>query len=864
MNITSLGEMKVEKKSFKQIEQKLEQLNHPKWISLNEFQKQLQLSDLLMKCIQEEPEGFVLRHVADFIERVLSKNLCDQYSILIFESFLNHYLKISNDENLKIRGKIAGKEIPRTEYQTLFPIGMDKYYEGPHFVTAHSSPDIDTTVASFWGWLDAFASRVSLGSHIWNVPGGPPRGSIEKEILFSAVFGHDFFKNFSKDKTTLSVTAFDLYTKKGLKMVHPEALLTDMEEGQEALIVTHDDGVYLSDWKEFDSENFRRITSSIFSVLRSFDARFQHLAIQTFSKVELTQKVAEEAISQMLNSKIEEDDAFIELSMKFKNQIHLFLVNVLTLKEGVHASFIELFKAINRQAKKGDQVDLSQFSKFYAKGLFDQTGQLIDRRSKILETIDAAFQASKDLMELSRKVFASFRFAVATKESVFSHLDQSISALSDLEEVKTRIGNHPFITVNLHHDESVKLPLGVIYAHELQKPILGTVTCRDFTNRDETKIPSYLEIISGLDHHKMQLNSTAPITLKIMDVQSANTLVALEAFQINDRYSFGAISPKEIDRLIAEEKLDSPSSMRLMQRLIQRKMNMRKSPTSLIDVEREILEYYHFIFAILDDTDLLSKVTRIDLECMASLVNRLKSLQLKKEVEVIHFDDLTLQEPQFLKMAASRLLQNPELYSLYKTVYQQREKAVVEQIDQILKHPTFPLFEDTKIQNGCARVGQKKLYSSNIQSFQKQKQKVIELWVKESEGVFEKNRDIDLHMLMISTIASSEDVFKGSKIVYSHQDELWFYIPSKESAISHLKLFLTQFQRNKMIAKYEKSLKVTIFGKNAHELKICFEESFLPCEIHTQIGIDGLVILSHEAGILNSRKSMISPFLPVN
>ena len=35
---------------------------------------------------------------------------------------------------------------------------MGKIYEGTHFVTAHKSPDLDTTIASFWGWLDAFAA----------------------------------------------------------------------------------------------------------------------------------------------------------------------------------------------------------------------------------------------------------------------------------------------------------------------------------------------------------------------------------------------------------------------------------------------------------------------------------------------------------------------------------------------------------------------------------------------------------------------------------------------------------------------------------------------------------------------------------
>ena len=270
----------------------------------------------------------------------------------------------------------------------------------------------------------------------------------------------------------------------------------------------------------------------------------------------------------------------------------------------------------------------------------------------------------------------------------------------------------------------------------------------------------------------------------------------------------------------------------------------------------------HFFFAILDDTDLLSKVTNIDIDCVVELVNRLRSLQLRREVEVLNVDDLDRNITNFSKLAAARILQNEHVYSLYRTIYEKREKAVEEHIDQILLKPSFPLFEDTKVQNGCARVGQKKLYSSNILAFQKQKKQVLDLWVKESISVIEKNSQIDLHMLMISTVASCEDVYKGAKSKYHHQDELWFYIPNTETAKAHLKSFLNQFKRNKMIVKHADTLKVEFFGSMSKELKLCFEESFISCEYKQSSGLDGVVILYHDAGILNSRKSMVSPFLP--
>ena len=41
---------------------------------------------------------------------------------------------------------------------------------------------------------------------------------------------------------------------------------------------------------------------------------------------------------------------------------------------------------------------------------------------------------------------------------------------------------------------------------------------------------------------------------------------------------------------------------------------------------REFREYLCFLHAILDDTDLLTKVSSRDLECVAQFLNRLKSL----------------------------------------------------------------------------------------------------------------------------------------------------------------------------------------------------------------------------------------------
>ena len=72
--------------------------------------------------------------------------------------------------------------------------------------------------------------------------------------------------------------------------------------------------------------------------------------------------------------------------------------------------------------------------------------------------------------------------------------------------------------------------LGSIYAAELQKQPLGTVTLRDFCNREEMSIPSYLDVISVIDHHKSTLLTDIPPRAIISDAQSSNAACGSNGF----------------------------------------------------------------------------------------------------------------------------------------------------------------------------------------------------------------------------------------------------------------------------------------------------------------------------------------------
>jgi hypothetical protein len=615
----------------------------------------------LLNLILEAPkESFLLPAVIEFIGDVNKKKCIKEvYTLSLFEFWLNHFSGLDDHKNHEVRSKIAGKHIPREDYQVFFPIGMNKSYSGPHFVTAHLSPDIDTMMASFWGWIDAFAARVGSGRHLWCLPGGPPDSPVIN--IFQDFFGQEVFSVVARQEKNLTISALDL--------IHKE------------LVTSIDD----------------------------------------------------------------------------KEQI----------------------------------VDL----------------------------------------------------------------------WSEAEDIRNKM-KHEKLTVVIHDDHKNVFPLGTISAKALNNPVLGTVSFRDFCNLEEVKMASYLTPISIVDHHKVSLKTGAPPLVIIGDAQSCNVLMAEIMFGINSRYSLGGMSADQINDEMQELKKApvTVSNIRLLQKLAQRQLALNTCKDYFIHPQREIAEYVCFLHAILDDTDLLTKVSKRDVDCVVELLNRIKSLIVGHEVEIINLDAIP-HDKNYAKAAAKMILQHPEMYSFYKKVYEVKEKEVEKNLQASQEeHFTF-LFLDTKEQNGCCRVGQTKIFSINLQSFQTNTDEIVSNWIKKAKKIHQANPEIDLHLHMVSTIASAADVFKGTVGKYDHLDELWLWVPSTEKAYSHLASFLTAFE-----AAHKLGHRASIeFLKKCPEevLQIVAESCPLIPQKKVLNGLDlPVVVLRYPAGMMNSRKSMITPFLP--
>ena len=161
---------------FDGTEKALKELESTHVKKLSNRKKFKQVNSTLLGLIQAaQTPAFLLPQVLDFISRIDKKKILHEpYNLASFEFWLNRFSHLSDQENLEIRAKIVGKSIPREEYQLFFPIGMGKTFAGTHFVAAHASPDIDTTVASFLGFIDAFGAKVGEASQLWSLPGAFP------------------------------------------------------------------------------------------------------------------------------------------------------------------------------------------------------------------------------------------------------------------------------------------------------------------------------------------------------------------------------------------------------------------------------------------------------------------------------------------------------------------------------------------------------------------------------------------------------------------------------------------------------------------------------------------------------------------
>jgi hypothetical protein len=834
----------------------------PEFKKLPIIQKHDKISRVLFEAIQKEQgEVFLLPKVISFISLV--RTYLETYHLTSFEFWLNGQVDISEEEKLVIRGKIVGKVIPRSEYQNFFPLQNGAYSKGSHYSYGHISPDLDTTVASFACFLAAFGAKVGEHRHHWVLPGGPPQDVMEIEFFFKKALGKEVFTAIGSSSTKFLISALDLISQTNIHKKQGATLTynIDTDRGREAVILVDERGCYLGDWRPVDVDPVRSIIDRFRGFLAEYQYKFAVSLVSLFSRETVDCEQWTQFLNSQFQNKFSEALCARELIEKQKKLLDKFMKEVLFIGNGLYATMGEFFEVAKSFGFAEFQERLESLKE---SSFFDRRGELTENRALIFKKLEEIFLLEKEAFARFFQYIDSLEAAMEVKKKVLERESNFISHLAEYDEIAEAMKDYNYLTVN-YQENGDHYPLGVVYAEDVKRKVIATTSWNDFSNPNETDFKEGVELISYIDHHKSNLVTPRPAFGMVRgDAQSSNSMVARINFEINDRYSTGGMSLEEIEKEIGKlaSKLDSKMNVRLLQRLLRKKNVALTKGELYVSSERECLEYLQYIFAILDDTDLLTKVTEYDVDTMAGLLNRLKSIMKRQEVEVVDFDDLCRKDIDFPKKAAKKLMQTPDLYSLYGAIYKAKEEAIDVLIKETGAGVETHFFQDTKIlgSGGYAAVGQFKHFVKNEKNLRSQISGIRNAFVQRSKNLYESKPDVLLHMLMLSTVASAEELFSDSFEKPNYSDELWFWIPNDKKAEHYLQNFLTEFIKS---PKAEKQHFGVEFLGNSAIYERNFKYAFGHKSVHSK-RVDAkfdMAILKVDLGSIKSRKSDIAAYL---
>lgn len=826
------------------------------------------LCDLILRF---EDESYLLREVVDYLECVSQNKVLDgNYNLTAFERWLNQHSGLSYEENRRIRGKIVGKYIPRQDYQVMFPVGHEKVHPGTHTVTAHNPPDLDSTTASFVGWLDAFGCRVGDALTVWNVPQGEPGPVIAK--IFNDTFSPTLFKRVAKRKSVISHVGMDLVKQSRMIKVTGEASIRDFRHNriENHITLIDDDGYYIGDWRVTDVEAVGRVQRLLNICMHLYEKEVVLSVTKVLADPEVTQEKVKAQLDSLCRRAVPEPNLnYYTFEEEDYETLDTYLKKVLGIQEGCKTAFSKFFDMMDEVAGARFKEYRGAIRSLLDDELYDKDGMACNP-SAFFQRFSRAYEILMDSTRGLREYLDRIDVAIKVKSDVLGFPRTAISTKADLDEIRSICRSYPHVTVIFPSKCGRLVPVGVLHRDDVFRAVVGTVSLRDFCNTDEIKLGKSLAVISAIDHHKSTLDSKECMTLSIADVQSCNVIAAEFAFDVNDRYGLRGQSEESVNEQLAElqEDLSSAKSFRLLEKLLRKKQAIqRRKGGHFVDPEREYMEYEYFLNAIIDDTDLLNKADWRDLECVAELLNRMKSFLVGYECEIIALDDLPkLKENR--KTAIERFLKNDDLYSFYKGIYAHREEVVSQWIEETEPTKKSHCFDDRKIQNEVCSVSQLKLFSNNWDVFVKNRQSLMEKWLEVNHDAHQKSSEVDFFLNMISTIPGAEEAYRGESLGAKHEDELWIAIDTRsDNATSRFREFLTVIQTAPKYKDIDLHLVVEgAVGASRDDYETLIKTNFENFDYEVVDNVDlsqPIVVFKFAQGNLNSRKADITPFLPV-
>jgi hypothetical protein len=870
----NIGDIEFPDLVFSQADRLIQEFAGDEFKKKNAIERSELVNQALFDLIEAEPAtSFLLRQVTHFLAQITIHEILDGvYNLTAFERWLNQLSGLNYEENRRLRGKIAGKYIPRDEYAGIFPISQNKVHPGTHTVTAHTPPDLDSLTGSFIGWLDAFACRVGTTLTVWNVPLGKP-GAVASR-MFTKIYSDEIFYRVAKQKSLISHVAMDILTQDRLTKARGDVNIRDLNHNRHSdhIIYVDREGFFLGDWRVSDVDAIAQVQRLLNMFMHAYEKEMIFSLTKFFMTPHFQKSACEELIHNLLGKTIPEFSMqAYKLTDKKTHELDTYLKKVLGVPGGYLTPINIFFDRMDDLAGSTFQQYGNELKKLSDPEYYDNDQKADFEKEEIFTIIHNAYHLLIESTKTLRCYLDRLDVAMAIKHEVLGFKRTTVGTKAEIHEIKSKTNDYRHMTVVFNDKQGRQVPVGVVHRDDLDAPVQGTVSFRDFCNYDEIKLHDYLEVISAIDHHKSTISSKTAMVLTVADVQSCNVITAEKAFEINDRFSSRGQSLVSIDAQVKEIQskgdLDQ-SDLRLLEKLFRKKRaiaNVAHTPF-FVSPDRELQEYILCLNAIIDDTDLLNKCCWRDLIVTTELINRIKSLQLKKEVEIIDFNDVN-KDRRELKKCIREVLKNKELYSFYKSIYDHRENVVDQLINEVLPKSDTRFFEDRKIQNQSCAISQFKLFPGNWKSLQKNRNNILEKWMSISLQVRRKVSEVDFFLHMMSTIPGADEAYRGIANQTGTDDEFWLSgLPEADESVSRMRQFFINLRKSSIHQNI--NLRCHIEGTAGPRIEIftnilndTLGEGNYPFVENKALSLP-VIIFRFAQGSLNSRKAHITPLLP--
>ncbi len=444
-----LGDYKISIASFAGMETIIKRFSKKTFLSLSFSKRFSEVNQSLYQCIlSSEEKNFLLPAITHYIQRINDeKILKEPYTLALFEFWLNHFSSLSWEENRDLRGRIVGKRIPREDYHTLFPIGMGKVFYGTHFVAAHLSPDVDTTIASFWGWMDAFAARVGTGLHRWALPGGPPDSPFVK--IFRNIFGKHAFVITGQTDTTLLLTAMDLLTRDSMRIVSGNTLMNAIEHknATEALLFFDEQDHLLGEWRSRDLERVRPIIIAFKSLLQWLESSLLSGFISLFSQCEVTKTEFKTLVDRIFHLPFDEICHLQKLPTKQIEDLSSFFQKTFGISKGIHSHFLHLGESLQKMGIQELHFLFIHVQNILHSNLFDKKGKLQKDRAETFYCLEELVEVMNRATFVLRSHIERFDIHLSIKKEVLEIPLSQLSLQSDVEEMRLKMEDLDYLSV---------------------------------------------------------------------------------------------------------------------------------------------------------------------------------------------------------------------------------------------------------------------------------------------------------------------------------------------------------------------------------------------------------------------------------